>query len=117
MDPELLQANGRALRCVGQALPNELPALYRPSDAASAALGGWRTAAALDRCTAAWTERLKALAAELDDKGGRLVSTAAGYRDANAAVTQGMTELLAADAASRAARTRGTVTTPYRPVF
>ncbi|WP_035803287.1 hypothetical protein [Kitasatospora mediocidica] len=116
VEPELLTAGGRALQSVGQALPDELPTLHRPSDAASTALSGWRTAAALDRCTGAWTERLKALAVDLDDKGARLVTTAAGYHDTNASVAQGMTELLAADSASRA-RTSGPAATPYRPAF
>ncbi|MDH6109817.1 hypothetical protein P3T36_005382 [Kitasatospora sp. MAP12-15] len=88
--PERLAAEGRALQGVGRAVAAELAAVHGPSDAAAAGLCGWRSAAALDRLTGAWSRRLSALAVELDDAGGRLVATAGSYRETDGALARSL---------------------------
>lgn len=86
--PEQLAAEGRALKGVGQAVAGALAAVHGPSDAAAAGLRGWRSAAALDRLTGSWSRRMRGLAAELDDAGGRLVATAGSYRETDGALAR-----------------------------
>lgn len=81
------------MQSVAQAIPAELAIVHGPSDNAAAGLRGWRTAGALDRCTSAWTERLKAFAGELDEHGGKLIAGAGSYRSADTSVLLGINNL------------------------
>ncbi|MBO1415159.1 hypothetical protein [Streptomyces sp. FH025] len=83
VNPADLDAAAKAAKDTGEAMPNELKAIHEPSDAAVAALSGWRVGASLKNCTAAWEECLKNLATEIDQVSLKLGQTAAGYRDAD----------------------------------
>jgi hypothetical protein len=88
VNPELVKAEGTALQHVGEAIPGEATRLFSPSDTAVGQLAGWLCSAALDGCTEAWVTLLKTCATALDQNGGKLLATAANYRDTDTAAAQ-----------------------------
>jgi hypothetical protein len=83
VDTHGLAAVGRRTQEIAAQLPGELARLREPSDEAVAGLDGWRTGPALARCTQAWEECLRRLAAEVDGNGLNLAQVAANYSAAN----------------------------------
>jgi hypothetical protein len=77
--PAELTASGEAAHRTAEGLRTDLGALPGPSDAAVAALPGWRTAAALHECTEAWLRLLTGLAEDMDTTGADLRRTADHY--------------------------------------
>ncbi|KJK58147.1 type VII secretion target [Saccharothrix sp. ST-888] len=90
VDPHGLAKVGRQSREVAAAMPTEIVRIQGPSDEAAAALRGWRTQEALTRCTQAWTDCLRALAAEVDANGANMIATADNYAAADSSVHSSM---------------------------
>ncbi|GAA2241761.1 hypothetical protein GCM10010430_24160 [Kitasatospora cystarginea] len=86
VDPHGLAQVGRQSREVAAAMPAEIVRIQGPSDEAAAGLRGWRTQEALTRCTQAWEDCLRTLAAEVDANGASLIATADNYTATDAAV-------------------------------
>jgi hypothetical protein len=90
---ELLDAEARALREAATAVgagSRQLGPLLQAAEA----LDGWRSGAALQQCTAAWSACLTALGGDLADRSDRLRTTAGNYRAAEARAAEGFSRLL-----------------------
>lgn len=85
-----LDAAATLAQNVGQAMPGELQHIYQPSDDAVAGLAGWRTAASLKACSAAWEECLRKLGTEVDGISTKFSSTATNYRNADHSGANGL---------------------------
>ncbi|MGK4581035.1 hypothetical protein [Kitasatospora sp. HPMI-4] len=86
VDPHGLAKVGRHSREVAAAMPGEIVRVQGPSEEAAAGLRGWRTQEALTRCTRAWEECLRALAAEVDANGTNMIATAGNYTATDAEI-------------------------------
>ncbi|MER6303613.1 hypothetical protein ABT247_29215 [Kitasatospora sp. NPDC001539] len=79
---ELTAAGTNAVAVAGK-VPEETAKLAEPSGRAAGGLPGWRSAAALQRCGAAWRTVLDGLAADMESAGGNLLTCARAYLDAD----------------------------------
>lgn len=86
VNPAALEGCGQSAQHIAQQVPGETAKIVGPSDQASAALKGWRTAGALHDCSANWKTLLDRLSVEMAGCGTRLVQTAAGYRQGEQSV-------------------------------
>ncbi|MEV8094230.1 type VII secretion target [Kitasatospora sp. NPDC085879] len=89
--PGELTAAGQAARQTAERLRADARAVLPPTDAAVAALPGWRTAAALRDCAEAWHRLFERLADDLGTIGADLVRTAEGYTAADESVRRSLT--------------------------
>lgn len=86
VDPHGLAQVGRQTRDVAAAMPGEALRIQGPSDEAAEGLRGWRTEAALVRCTRAWVGCLRELAAEVAANGADMIRSADNYSAAELSV-------------------------------
>ncbi|WP_034089740.1 type VII secretion target [Streptacidiphilus albus] len=91
--PEALEGEARVLGEAAEGITAALAVGAGGLADAVEALGGWESGAALERCRAAWVERLSALAAEFEDRARRLRETAGNYREAEQRAVDGLREL------------------------
>lgn len=91
--PEVLEGEARVLGEAAVGITAALAAGAGGLDAAVEALGGWESGVALERCHAAWSERLSALAAEFEDRARRLRETARNYREGEQQTVDGFRAL------------------------
>ncbi|WP_327274938.1 hypothetical protein OG609_25490 [Streptomyces sp. NBC_01224] len=62
IEPQEVQKAGEAARKVAQDIPEDIKALFMPTDAAVAGLVGFQSAQAIDDCLEAWAKALRSLA-------------------------------------------------------
>ncbi len=91
--PEVLEDEARVLGEAAAAIAAALAGSAGGLSGAAEALGGWESGAALERCSAAWVDRLSALAREFEDRAQRLRQTARNYREGERQAVDGFRTL------------------------
>ncbi|WP_326736449.1 hypothetical protein [Streptomyces sp. NBC_01022] len=66
IEPNEVHKAAEAARKVAQDLPQDIKALFTPTDAAVVGLAGFHVAQAIDDCLEAWTKALRSLAGLVD---------------------------------------------------
>ncbi|GAA1985368.1 WXG100 family type VII secretion target [Kitasatospora viridis] len=87
VQPDQLADGAAEARSVAARLPAQADRLTAAVRNAAAGLPGWRTAAALADCAAAWHELLATLARELAQQAEKLDDTARHYRAGDRSAT------------------------------
>ncbi|MCX4746881.1 hypothetical protein OG455_15350 [Kitasatospora sp. NBC_01287] len=86
MNPAQVKAAGQSAESLGAQLPQGKIELNQATDQASAGLRGTATLAALDACTTSWNAVIDRLAADMDNQGRNLVTSADNVSTANGSV-------------------------------